>query len=262
MPCFTRPVAAVGQTQLYARAADDGGQLLAISATVAAREDLALLVPLPTPAGTAADAVRFLDLQSYPTFFDELGLGFTALPRAASAAPPRALRGTPRAHAIAPLELSVAPDLASLARLDARFAPSPRLLARLAEYADFAFAVLRLTSWGGLLAHFRRPQARLVLPVALHFPRRWSDRLYFPTLAVHDGDDASEPELDHLCYCQPDERTEPHLARWERSAHAASSFVDPGRAQGLVDGRAPCHRLTLRGPRGNQDLVVGPPLLR
>jgi hypothetical protein len=61
MCCFSGPVAAVTSTRILARGLPDGGQVLAYM-MLDARQDVAMLLPLPTPAGAAEDAVEFIDL--------------------------------------------------------------------------------------------------------------------------------------------------------------------------------------------------------
>ena len=42
----------------------------------AAAADLAMVLPLPVPPNPPEDAVRFINLQRYPSFFDDMARGF------------------------------------------------------------------------------------------------------------------------------------------------------------------------------------------
>ena len=49
MCCFSRPVSTVADTNIFARAGKDGRQYLADSMNFSAAEDLAMILPIPTP---------------------------------------------------------------------------------------------------------------------------------------------------------------------------------------------------------------------
>ena len=76
MCCFSRPVEHVGQTQIFARTTAKGRQLIVYSMQIDAKEDLAMILPIPVPEKTADDAVKFIDLEKYPELFGDLNRGF------------------------------------------------------------------------------------------------------------------------------------------------------------------------------------------
>lgn len=76
MCCFSRPVTSVSSTQIFASADGAARQFLVYSMVYQAAEDLAMVLPLPVPAGSPEDAVRFIDLHGYPSFFEDLHAGF------------------------------------------------------------------------------------------------------------------------------------------------------------------------------------------
>src|SRR5262245_52211133 len=80
MCMFSRRVDKVADTSIFARPSRDGRQLLVYSMRLDAPEDVALILPLPTPKDSAEDAVRFINLEGYPDFFQDLGAGFPAPP--------------------------------------------------------------------------------------------------------------------------------------------------------------------------------------
>ena len=80
MCCFSKAVESVSNTNLFARGLKNGGQFLGYSMLMKAGEDLAMILPLPTPNDVKEDGVRFLNLEKYDNFFAELVAGFPAPP--------------------------------------------------------------------------------------------------------------------------------------------------------------------------------------
>ena len=76
MCCFSQPVETVADTNIFARAAKNGRQYLVYSMKFAANEDLAMILPIPTPKGSPDDAVKFVNLEKYPDLFLDMKKGF------------------------------------------------------------------------------------------------------------------------------------------------------------------------------------------
>jgi hypothetical protein len=74
MCCFTQHVERVSGTRIFARV--NGRQVLVYSMAYAARSDLAMVLPLPVPPRPPEDSVRFVNLDGYPEFFDDLERGW------------------------------------------------------------------------------------------------------------------------------------------------------------------------------------------
>ena len=53
MCCFSKAVESVSNTNIFARGLKNGGQFLVYSMLMKAGEDLAMILPLPTPKGRA-----------------------------------------------------------------------------------------------------------------------------------------------------------------------------------------------------------------
>src|SRR5947209_4753164 len=85
MCCFSRKVEAVADTNIFARAAKDGRQYLVYGMRFKAGEDLAMILPIPVPKASPDDAVRFISLEKYPTFFNDMHRGFPEPPVPAQA---------------------------------------------------------------------------------------------------------------------------------------------------------------------------------
>src|SRR5262245_19137603 len=76
MCCFSRPVDLVANTNSFARASKDGRQFLVYAMTLSAKEDLSMILPIPTPKDAKEDAVKFINLEKYADFFKDLLAGF------------------------------------------------------------------------------------------------------------------------------------------------------------------------------------------
>jgi hypothetical protein len=208
-----------------------------------AGEDLAMILPIPTPKGSPDDAVRFINLEKYPDFFADLRRGF----------PERVTKDDSRGKAVGglggkPLPVvevgkfvaSFVPAIKDFARLDAQFRLPTEVWDRLPQYKDFGFAVFKL----------KKPEKgeQKVHPMAFEFPRADKDVLFFPTVHIHDGTVPDKARFDHSLFCQVDGDAP---MRWEESPALADTFVKVKETQGIVDGNAHCRRCcrTSRGGR-------------
>jgi hypothetical protein len=246
MCCFSQPVDLVSDTQIFARLADEGRQLLAYSMTLGAKEDLAMVLPLPVPAGTADDAVRFINLEEYPTFFTDLNAGFPvsrshgiALGRAAADEEPLEV------VEVGAFEASFVPTVNDFDRLDARFRIPADVWAQVPGYEGYGFAVFQL----------KAGEQQHVHPMAFEFPTA-ADGLFFPTVHIHDGEFHGEADFDHVLYCQLAGFHPLRLLKWTESAQPAGMFMDLEKSQGLLDGGEHVYRRILRGTLENRDTVV------
>ena len=152
MCCFSGHVEQVSSTHIFARSAN-GRQFLAYSMTYAAAADLAMVLPLPVLPNPPEDAIRFINLESYPTFFEDMELGFPPPPRAPEDDTLEDLMAAPmlQVHDVGSFEASFVPRLEDFDRLDERFRIPHDVWDRLPVYHDFGFAVFRLK--GNWLPH-------------------------------------------------------------------------------------------------------------
>src|SRR4051812_44856814 len=97
MCCFSLPVRMVQSTRMFARPLRDGRQLLVYGMTLEISEDVAMILPIPVPAGSKEDAVRFVDMSACPKFFEHVGALFPATDRG-------------QAKGLAPLARAPAPE--------------------------------------------------------------------------------------------------------------------------------------------------------
>jgi hypothetical protein len=267
--CFSQPVALVADTNIFARSAN-GRQFLVYRMSYAAAGDLAMVLPLPVPPQPPEDAVRFINLERYPTFFQDMDSGFPPPPMSPSVGSARmavAAGPTLQVHEVGSFEASFVPRIEDFDRLDERFRIPRETWDHLPAYRDFGFAVFKLRGSSsrptGLLGRFfgrrvqARPQQRQVHPMALEFPRRNPELLYFPTVHIHDRQVHPHADFDHMLYCQPDVGTERYCAMWAESGGPASAFMNVALTEGIVLPDRPCRRRPLRGRLENRDTLVG-----
>jgi hypothetical protein len=254
MCAFTGSVSEVSSTAIFARRRDVGHQVLVYRMSLATRTEVAMVLPLPVPPGSAQDAVRFIDLSEYPGFFDDLDLAFPqAIPDGT------VLHGSLGAplvvHEVGCFEASFVPTRDDFSRLDQRFRLSDEVWQALPGYNDWGFAVFKL----------RRMARRTdVHPMAFEFPQRNPDRLFFPTVHVHNGRVEPQATFDHVLYCQDVDETRRNRwyesfqpgSPWEQSSVALDEVFDADRAEGIIRPDRPCHRVPITGSYANIDVVI------
>ena len=249
MCCFSRAVETVGETRIFARFTGEHRQAVVYQMRYKANEPLAMILPLPTSANAAEDAVKFINLEKYPAFFDDLKLGFP-VPK------PRATFGgdlsngpikSPKlvVHEVGSFVASFVPKVADFERLDERFRLPASTWEKLPAYRDYGFAVFQL-----------KPDAQKTHPMAFDFPTRPRAGVFFPTVHIHDGKVHDVAGFDHDLYLQlRDEMAKPPRG-WSESDGPAAGFVKIDKTEKLVAGDLHCYRQQLRGKLRNQDTWV------
>jgi hypothetical protein len=246
MCCFSKPVEVVADTNIFARESKDGRQFLVYSMKFKAGEDLAMILPIPTPKASAEDAVKFINLKKYENFFDDLRKGFPV------PLPPRGPKkdAPPTNHALAVVEVgdfvaSFVPAIKDFDRLDKQFRLPEGVWEKLPQYKDFGFAVFKL----------KKPEKgqSKVHPMAFEFPRADKKVLFFPTVHIHDGKVSAKAGFDHSLFCQVS--SEPP-SNWDESPGLAESFVKVKQTEGIVNGNAHVYRKLMKGSFDNKDVLV------
>lgn len=252
MCCFSSRVERVSGTRIFARSAPSGGQLLVYSMSLQASEELAMILPLPVPPRSPEDGVRFISLEHYPLFFDNVQLGFEQDVEVDLGVEEIA-EDLLEVHEVGAFEASFVPTVDDFERLDRRFRLPRETWGPIALYRDFGFAVFKLKDPRGA------PQ--LFHPMAFEFPRRDPRLLFFPTVHIHDGSVHPTAHFDHVLYCQSDPAIAADLPGWARSTGPARTFlypeVYPGFPASLVDLDAHCYRRAYSGEMPNRDIVLG-----
>ena len=211
-----------------------------------ASDDLAMILPIPTPKASAEDAVTFINLEKYPTFFDDLILGFPQ-PRSGGFG-----KGGVKSTAltlpvveVGKFVASFVPAIKDFARLDKQFRLPDSVWEKLPQYKEFGFAVFKL----------KKPEKdeQKVHPMAFDFPRADKRVLFFPTVHIHDRTVPSKAKFDHSLFCQLGDV--PAMG-WEESSGLAESFIKVKETHGIVDGNAHVYRKLMKGSFANKDVVV------
>ena len=248
MCIFSSLVSSVANTKIFARSSSEGRQFLVYSMQYQADSELAMILPLPTPALPPEDAVRFIDLSGYPEFFADMFEGMP-LSRSRPLAAAPAGSSTLKVHEVGSFHASFVPHQRDFARLDRRFRLPDQTWERMPQYRDYAFAVFKLQAG-----------ARNVHPMAFEFPRRSSQELFFPTVHVHDGVVEAKARFHHLLYFQTSLRpvdVEDRSAPYVESVGPASQFMDIARTQGIIAADTTIHLSAIYGMASNRDVVIG-----
>lgn len=254
MCCFSRHVDLVSNTNIFARSSKQGRQFVVYSMKIQTKEDLAMILPIPVPSGSLDDAVRFINLKGYPTFFDDMPKGFPQ-PRAKSADGKsfEGLTAKPKLPVVdvGDFGASFVPAIKDFARLDERFRLPDAAWDQLPRYRDYGFAVFKLKEG-------EAKKQQKVHPMAFEFPRAnpHLGKLFFPTVHIHDGKVHPEAEFDHILYCQPTAGETLPMNEWVESFQLASQFLKVGKTECIVDGASHVHVRAVRGKRKNEDILV------
>lgn len=203
MCMFTRAVRDVADTRMFARLDSGHRQVLVYQMSVQIEEALAMVLPLPVPPDAGENAIQFINLEKFPTFFEDVGemvkvwVDERRVPRRTddtlSARDPGF--ATLAVHAVGRYEASFVPSVHDFERLDPRFRLSPEILKDVGLYDDWGFAVFKLRESGA-------GRREAVHPMAFSFPTRHRFSIFFPTVHVHDGKVQATARFDHLLYFQ------------------------------------------------------------
>lgn len=243
MCCFTQPVKSVGATSIFARMGAGAEQYIAYAMSLEARGSLAMVLPVPVVKGSGEDAMKFINLEKYPTLFDDLEDGFPVeYPSGSKAVMPVAPPGELKVHSVGAFDASFVPTIADFGRLDKRFRFPEKIWKRLPGYADYGFAVFKL----------KKPRGP-VHPMAFSFPSATPQTLFFPTLHIHDGEIHADAEFDHTLYCQG---RGIRAESWRESPRIAMQFVQCEQTEGLVSPKHHVYRRRMYGLEANGDVLL------
>jgi hypothetical protein len=248
MCCFSGPVKAVSNTRIFARFAKPGQQHLVYQMHVDAPAEVAMILPLPVPAGTPENALTFHNLKEYGAFFDDMNLAFPEKLTRYKAPPSLGVDSANapqlKVEKVGNYVASFVPSLADFPRLDKQFRLPPATWDKLPLYKDWGFAVFQLEKGDGE-RH----------AMAFTFPTR-ERTLFFPTVHIHDGEVHEEEEFDHTLYAQTPEGLHVRDRGWEESPGLAGTSVKCGETKGIVDPDAHLLRRKILGKTKNEDVFV------
>jgi len=240
-------VKVVADTNIFARGATEGSQFLVYSMRIDAREDLAMILPIPVPRVAKEDAVCFINLEEYARFFAELRAGF--LPKVTATLGSRAKNHAPANKLlvveVGSFEASFIPSVKDFARLDERFRLPTDAWESLPQYKNYGFTVFKL-----------KKGASKVHPMAFEFPRGNPDKLFIPTVHIHDGKVHARAGFDHALFCQRAGSDKLDLNDWEESTQPAGLFMNMKKAKGLLVAEEHCYLKEIHGQRKNEDVIL------
>jgi hypothetical protein len=249
MCCFSLPVKSVSATKIFARMSEDARQFVVYSMNLDAAQPLAMVLPIPVAAGSGEDAVRFISLQSYSRFFEDLYLAFVPPPpdsESTLARRPMPAAARPlQVFQVGSFEASFVPTIGDFGRLDERFRLPKDAFAKLPDYKTYGFAVFKL-----------KAGEQTVHPMAFEFPTSLKSRLFFPTVHIHDGEVHQTAHFDHSLYCQSTHNLRLKMLSWEESPKPAGQFMDIKKADGIVLPDEHCYKLEIAGMHENKDTFV------
>lgn len=245
MCCFSRSVAFVRNTRVFARPLGGGRQAVAYQMSLGAPEDLAMILPLPVAREAADKPLEFVNLEGYPQFFDDLAEGFPPPAASRSFGPPDIAPQKLAVEKVGSFDASFVPTVKDFARVDERFRLPEGIWEQLGGYADHSFAVFKL-----------RQGEHKVHPMAFRFHVRDPRALFFPTVHIHDGKVHPKANFDHTLYCQVPTRGLRGLIEWEESPRTALHFAKAGLSQDLLDAKLHVHRRPIVGEHKNEDIIL------
>lgn len=225
------PPVHVSATNIFARMLSPGVQGLAYSMSLDTNRPVAMILPLPVVSDSGEDAVTFISLEKHARMFEHLnGMFEHVLPSAAKGGLQRSLpRQKLVVHQVGSFIASYVPTRADFTRLDERFRMPDVLFDAVPAYADYGFAVFQ----------FERGK-KTIHPMSLTFPTRAPDKLFFPTVHVHDGRFKPTAKFDHALYYQTKRRTAvgeyPHggfendAVGWQAPTESYEGLVESGDA--------------------------------
>ena len=249
MCCFSQSVQRVANTRIFSRRIDESRQAIAYQMEFAADSDLAMILPLPVVPGSAENAVKFINLKGYDTFFSDLDNAFPQPESFALAAGAPRTKGQSNkleVQSVGSFEASFVPTIADFRRLDERFRIAPEIWGKIPGYADYGFAVFKLKK-GDHKVH----------PMALSFPSRHPEKLFFPTVHIHDGEVHTKEHFDHELYCQVARPGLFEMMKWEESPGLAKAACKVEKSEGLMSGDGHIYRRRMVGDFANKDIVLG-----
>ncbi len=276
----------VSKTNIFARHTRPGYQAISYSLSIASRTRAAMILPLPVVPGSGEDALKFIDLSGYPDFFDDLSRvceqEYQPLYLEETFDDNEPVRRLV-VHDVGDYEASYVPTMADFHRLDPRFRLADEIWKKMPDYTDYGFAVFQLKI---TLSKEEDKKENVIHPMAFEFPTRNSQKLFYPTVHVHDGDYHSEAGFYHTFYCQRDNARSEFKYQWDmlhgqtptpaeayddqdsissfegylwylRSGDIASKLIKIDKCQGIVDPNKKLSGMFLLGDYPNFDIWLG-----
>lgn len=223
-----------------------GNQVVIYSMTLDTDEDVAMVLPIPIRKDRDEKSVEFVNLALIPKLFEKLDRAFPE-PRSGSLSlDPFGGSNSAKAievQSVGSFDASFVPTVGDFDRLDSRFRIEPAVWEGLPAYEDHGFVVFKLKAGN-----------RKIHPMAFAYPARDTSRITFPTVHIHDGKVHAEADFDHSLYCQSSS-AEVRM-RWQESVALPGGYLNLALTRGTIRGDEHVYKLSVRGIRRNEDLVV------
>ena len=253
MCIFSRKVDEVSKTNIYGRTTSDGVQYLVYQMQFSADAEVAMI--LPFPADRTKDEPEFINLERCK-FFDKIARAFyEPVMRGGGMMKGRRTRSASRTlqvHKVGAFWGSFVPTIDDFDRLDERFRFADGTLGAMRElYSDFSFAVFKLKPGTNQKVH----------PMAFRFHTAQPDRVFYPTVHVHDGKVHSHERFDHSIYIQiPADRTEREMDAARKDGTSKPSDERLTQRLSIEDSQGILSddygfRMKLKGNYQNQDIL-------
>ncbi len=243
-------VKSVSSTRIFVGRVDKRIHATVYQMVVATDRPVAMILPVPVQEGSGEDAVEFVSLEGYPGFFDDMD----ALFGEDDGDDYYRSRGMPtksaplKVHSVGSFDASYVPGIGQFGRLDPMFRLPPQVWQQLPDYSRFGFAVFQL----------KPGRHQQVHPMAYRYSADRPDRLFFPTVHLHDGENVPRSaHFDHDLYVQPanPDRLGSSL-HWDDTLDELPDGIDQRLSRGLVRPDRPIFRRTLQGFLRNTDTVA------
>jgi hypothetical protein len=250
--CCIVPEAEVSSTRIFARISGKGTQLLVYQMQFESQEPTAMILPIPVALPSRENAVRFINLEDHPDFFDYLESGFPSQWDGLSVTDD----DIPMLdiEEIGDYIASFVPTKRDFDRLDKRFHFSDTVWEQLPQYDDYGFVVFQLKKLSGS-TH----------PMAFEFETRLTNQLFFPTTHVHDGHFYEMADFDHIFYMQCEKYDVPKqeyrdfpspITKMQQSLSPIGETYLTQNPAGILQTGLFLHRLSLSGTYTNKDLIL------
>lgn len=265
MCIFSQAIRHVWDTLIFARHSGKGTQFLAYQMQYKSDVPNAMILPIPVALPAREDSVKFINLEEYRNFFDDLDSAFPYIGDRPKSAMYNPASGRPlELQEVGDFVASFVPTLKDFSRLDPQFVIPKETWDQIPGYKDYGFVVFQLNR------KIYDPH-----PMAFEFETRETEKLYFPTVHIHDGEVHAKEKFDHRLFMQHagldsiageyrnhdilDENT-----GFVRSYDVATKRCNLELSQGMIAGDLLIHKVSLVGNLPNKDqlyTVSGDPLV-
>lgn len=240
MCIFTGKIEEVSETRIFARR-EAYRQAIVYEMFLSSKIDTAMVLPIPVSKENASNKVEFIDLSKYEDFFDDIEFLFPknrsrSLSLVASAGP------ILEVQQVGAFEASFVPNQTDFIHLDPRFKLNDNILNKLPDYKDYGFVVFKL----------RKGESQ-VHPMAFWFHTSTKEKLYFPTVHVHNEQVPQFEDFSHTIYAQGNLNHTSKLTKSKLMANSNLLQSISNKSSGIVEAKSEVYKKTIVGKHPNTD---------